>query len=204
MVNKSRLESCVDYLYNKGFSNKLLFEATNAVRKVAGEIECMKNGEYWRSRFSDRLDKCLNESLMVMCCDPECDTRNIKYLKTLIEDYREMHDMPEIEIAVPENQVVAPSLQNELDDEIANKGAEDDLVNEVPTQGEFDVEDEILNTTHVGEYVSFAALAEEMAENKQDEIRILDAMKELVRQGYLEVTQREPYNGTIQMCLRVR
>lgn len=199
MANQSsRQDHCINYLYNKGFSDKKLFEAVDAVRKVAGEIECMKNGEYWRSKFSDRTYRTLNESLMSMYCDPECDSRDIRYIKTLIEHYREMHDMPDIEIEIPENQVVAPSLQKELEDQHSDI----EFCEENPE--ECDVEDEILNTTRVGEYISLAALCDEMAECKEDEIRLLDALKELVRRGHLEVTQREPYNGTIQMCVRIR
>lgn len=194
MLRSSRQDKCIEYLYNNGFSNKLLFEAVNAVRKVSGEIECAKNGEFWKSKFSDRLDKCLNESLMVMCCDPECDSRNIQFMRSLIEHYHEMHDMPEIEIHVPENQVVAPSLQREVGDFCVDSESEDDC----------DVEDEILRTTGIGEYISFGSLVEEMAECAEDETRILDALKELVRRGHLEVTERDPYNGTISMCIRVK
>lgn len=196
MINSStqstRLDICISYLYNKALSDKNLFESINAIRKASGEVACMQNGQYWKSTYSDKVNRKMNEALTAMYCDPNCDTRNIQHLKTLIENYREMHNMPEVEVDVPQVQVVAPSLQHEIG--VYNQDEVDDCA----------VEDTILDMVEVGEYVSYKALCDEMAENDDDKNCIMDGLKELVRQGYLEVRQREPYNGSIEMVMRVK
>lgn len=152
----------------------------------------MQNGQYWKSTYSDKVNRKMNEALTAMYCDPNCDTRNIQHLKTLIENYREMHNMPEVEVDVPQVQVVAPSLQHEIG--VYDQDEVDDC----------EVENAILDMVEVGEYVSYKALCDEMAENDDDKNCIMDGLKELVRQGYLEVRQREPYNGSIEMVMRVK
>lgn len=196
MINSStqstRLDICISYLYNKALSDKNLFESINAIRKASGEVACMQNGQYWKSTYSDKVNRKMNEALTAMYCDPNCDTRNIQHLKTLIENYREMHNMPEVEVDVPQVQVVAPSLQHEIG--VYDQDEVDDC----------DIENAILDMVEVGEYVSYKALCDEMAENDDDKNCIMDGLKELVRQGYLEVRQREPYNGSIEMVMRVK
>lgn len=198
MINQTsqsrRLDICLDYLYNKALGDKNLYESISAVRKAAGEVACAQNGQFWKSRYSDVVNRKLNEALTAMCCDPNCDTRNIQHIKTLIENYREMHNMPEVELDTPQVQVVAPSLQ----DELAGGEYDYDEVNDC------DVENTILDLVEVGEYISFKAVVDELGETEDDKACLMDAMKELVRQGYLEVTQREPYNGYIEMALRIK
>ena len=199
MVNSStqstRLDICLEYLYNKALGDKNLFESISAIRKAAGEVACMQNGQFWKSVYSDKINRKLNEALTAMCCDPNCDTRNIQHLKSLIEDYREMHNMPEMEIEIPQAQVVAPSLQDELTV---------DTPYDIEEVDNCDVEDAILDLVHVGEYISFKAIADELGESEEDRVCLMDGVKELVRQGYFEVTQREPYNGGIEMVLRIQ
>ena len=196
MINSStqstRLDICLSYLYNKALSDKNLFESINAIRKASGEVACMQNGQYWKSTYSDKINRRMNEALTAMYCDPNCDTRNIQHLKTLIENYREMHDMPKVELDTPQVQVVAPSLQHEIG--VYDQNEMDDC----------DVENSILDMVEVGGYISYKSICDEMAENDNDKICIMDALKELIRQGYLEVRQREPYNGSVEIVMRVK
>lgn len=198
MINQSaqtkRLDICLDYLYNKALGDKNLFESISAIRKAAGEVACAQNGQYWRSKYSESVNRKLNEALYTMCCDPDCDTRNIQHIKTLIENYREMHNMPEVDLDVPQIQIVAPQLQ----DELVNDEYDCEEINDC------DVENTILDLVDVGEYISFKSVVDELGETEDDKVCLMDAMKELVRQGYLEVTQREPYNGYIEMALRIK
>ena len=197
MVNSSaqtsRLDVCLAYLYDKALGDKNLFESINAIRKAAGEVACVQKGQTWRSIYSDKVNRKMNEALIAMCSDPDCDTRNIQHLKTLIENYREMHNMPEVEIDVPQVQVVAPSLQDELTP----------VEYDIDEVNDCDVEDTILDLVDVGEYISFKSIVDELGETDDDKTCLMDAVKELVRQGYFEVTQREPYNGSIEMVLRI-
>lgn len=193
-MQSKRLDICLDYLYNKALGDKKLFESISAIRKAAGEVACFQNGQSWRSSYSDYVNKRMNEALTVMCCDRDCDTRNIQHIKSLIENYREMHDMPEVELDVPQVQVVAPSLQ----DEITNDQYDCEEINDC------DVESTILDLAEVGQYISFKSIMDELGESDDDKVCLMDGLKELVRQGYLEVTQREPYNGSIEMCLRIK
>ena len=191
-TQSSRLDKCLDYLYNKALADKNLFESIGAIRKASGEVACMQSGQYWKSTYSDRINRMMNEALTAMYCDPSCDSRNIQHLKSLIEDYRAMHNMPEVELDVPQVQVVAPHLQDEINSYDCNEI--DDC----------DIEDNILDLVQVGEYISFANLCAEMAECEEDKACLMDSLKELVRQGYFEVRQREPYNGSIEMVMRVK
>lgn len=197
MVNSStqstRLDTCISYLYNKALADKNLFESINAIRKASGEVACMHNGQYWKSTYSDRVNRKMNEALTTMYCDPNCDSRNIAHLKALIEDYREMHNMPEVELDVPRAQVVAPSLQGEMVDGQYEVEVDD-----------CDVEDAILDLVQVGEYISYQSLCEEMAENANDKECLMDSLRSLVQQGYFEVRNRDPYNGRIELVMRVR
>lgn len=191
-AQSSRLDTCLSYLYNKALADKNLFESISAIRKASGEVACMRNGQYWKSVYSDKINRRMNEALTTMYCDPNCDSHNIQHLKSLIEDYRAMHNMPEVELDVPQVQVVAPKLQDEINSYDCNEV--DDC----------DIEDNILDLVQVGEYISFANLCDEMAECEEDKVCLMDSLKELVRQGYFEVRQREPYNGSIEMVMRVK
>lgn len=198
MINSSaqtkRLDICLDYLYNKALGDKNLYESISAIRKAAGEVACAQAGQFWKSRYSDSVNRKLNEALTAMCCDPNCDTRNIQHIKSLIENYHEIHNIPEVELETPQVQVVAPSLQSELSDTAYNC---EEVTN-------CDVEKTILDLIEVGEYVSFKSIFDQLGETEDDKTCLMDGLKELVRQGYLEVTQREPYNGSIEMCLRIK
>ena len=197
MINSStestRLDTCIAYLYNKALADKNLFESISAIRKASGEVACVQAGQYWKSTYSDRVNRKMNEALTTMYCDPKCDPKNITHLKSLIETYREIHNMPEVELDVPRVQVVAPSLQDEIVD--------DEYEDEVD---DCDVEDAILDQVQIGEYISYKELCNGMAENEKDKECLMDSLRSLVEQGYLEVRSRDPYNGRIELVMRVR
>lgn len=86
-------------------------------------------------------------------------------------------------------------------DVVVNIGEDDYNAEEVDDSA---VEDCILGMVDRGGYISYDAICDEMAECAEDEAQIMDALKELVRQGHFEVTSRDPYNGQIAMVLKIR
>lgn len=93
-----------------------------------------------------------------------------------------------------------PAVYQGADVEIA---IDDDAYNAAEVDDDT-IEDCILSMVSRGGYISYKAICDEMAEDEEDKVQILDALKELVRQGHFEVTARDPYNGQIDMVLKVR
>lgn len=221
---QTRLDKCVAYL-----QNKQLFECAKAIEKAAGQVHCYQRQIPTYSKYSNEMNARLVESLWAMNSDPHCDTRNIKHTRSLIEAWREMNGMSPDNYDLPPEEETHSIMQDvdddtyideydsyddeEYEDEYDEPGAYEgaDIVIDIDPEAydaeEMDdtsVEDCILSMVDRGGYLSYEAICDEMAECDEDEVTILDALKELVRQGYFEVTSRNPYTGQIDMVLKIR
>lgn len=214
---QTRLSKCVSYL-----QQCQLYECANAVAKAAGQVNCYQHGTPVREMFSQKVNSSLCKALFAMNSDPNCDTRNIKHVRSLIEAYRDMNGMPTNNYDLPE----AP-VDDEYDeyDDVEDAGldftddGEADFEVEIETDGEMlggadeydieevddvDVEECILGMVQRGGYLTYDDICSQMAECREDEVQIMDALKELVRQGYFEVSARNPYTGEIDMVQAIR
>lgn len=223
---QTRLSKCVSYL-----QQRQLYECANAIQKAAGQVNCYQNNQLRGRSFSQLVNSKLCEALLVMNCDPHCDTRNTQHVRTLIENYREMNGMPSRDYDLPEMPVHTPAVveieydQNDEFDspedagldfeehdyepedmDMADDYVEDEGVGEYDIEevDDCDVEDCIKDMVDRGGYISYDQICDEMAECEEDEAQIMDALKELVRAGYFEVTSRNPYTGQIDMVLKIR
>lgn len=219
---QTRLSKCVSYL-----QQCQLYECANAVSKAAGQVNCFQHGVPVREMFSQRVNSCLCKALFAMNSDPNCDTRNIKHVRTLIEAYRDMNGMPTNNYDLPEAPVDDEydevedagldftddgeadfEVEIETGDEMIG-GAEDvtyDASDEYDIEevDDVDVEECILGMVQRGGYLTYDDICSQMAECREDEVQIMDALKELVRQGYFEVSARNPYTGEIDMVQAIR
>lgn len=168
-----------------------------------------------------------------MNSDPNCDTRNIKHVRSLIEAYRDMNGMPTNNYDLPEAPEDDEYEDYEEYDDVEDAGldftddGEADFEVEIETDGEMlggtedamydgsdgydieevdniDVEECILGMVQRGGYLTYDDICSQMAECREDEVQIMDALKELVRQGYFEVSARNPYTGQIDMVQAIR
>lgn len=212
---QTRLSKCVSYL-----QQRQLYECANAIQKAAGQVNCYQNNQLRGRSFSQLVNSKLCEALLVMNCDPHCDTRNTQHVRTLIENYREMNGMPPHSYDLPEMPVHTPAvveIEYEQDDnydypedaglDFEDHGYEDEDVEvdyDIEEVDDCDVEDCIKDMVSRGGYLSYKQICDEMAECEEDEIQIMDALKELVRAGYFEVTSRNPYTGQIDMVMCIR
>lgn len=215
---QTRLSKCVSYL-----QQRQLYECANAVQKAAGQVNCFQNNQSRGRTFSQLVNSKLCEALLVMNCDPHCDTRNTQHVRTLIENYREMNGMPSHNYDLPAKPVHAPvAVEVEYADDdfdqyddagldYSDHGYEDaEYIENEPVEYDIEevddctVEDCIKDMVDRGGYLSYEQICDEMAECEEDETQIMDALKELVRQGYFEVTSRNPYTGQIDMVLKLR
>lgn len=198
---ETRLQSIVNYLlenYRPDYAN--------AVERAASEVTLALQNEAYTQKFSRKLNKQLTEALIMMNCDNDCSTKQLAHLRKLIESYHEIHgldgedyyagnDIDDAEVVY--GQVPTPEVPEEED--WMPQGEE-----------EYDMEEEcggdlcdcILDTVEIGEVRTIDAIAHEV--NEEDTLAVLDAVRELVKDGYFEVREREPYNGYISSVLRVR
>lgn len=220
---QTRLSKCVSYL-----QQRQLYECANAIQKAAGQVNCYQNNQSRGRTFSQLVNSKLCEALLVMHCDPHCDTRNIQHVRTLIENYREINGMPSHNYDLPEVPVHAPmaieveyadddddydryedaglDYEDHCDDYDCEEYYEEDgpMQYDIEEVDDESVEDCIKDMVDRGGYLSYEQICDEMAECEEDETQIMDALKELVRQGYFEVTSRNPYTGQIDMVLKIR
>lgn len=118
------------------------------------------------------------------------------------EEYDEFEDGyedgTEMEFEVPaDGEDVVIGL--ETDGVIEDEGEYD--INEVDDET---VEECILGMVERGGYLSYEDICSQMAECREDEEQIMNALKELVRRGDFEVTSRNPYTGEIDMVMALR
>lgn len=200
------LQKIVDYL-----NENYLPDCANAVEKAGHEVALAQQGECYIQRFNRNVNKHLTEALIALNYDYEkgCPSSYLKHLRKLIEAYHEIHGLPTDDfyggndIEAADEVAYGQVAPEETDDWMPTDGEEYDV--EEGCEEGCDMEEHILNCINVGEIRSVSSLCNVISRQTgvDDPIAILDAVKELVRQGHFEVREREPYNGTIASVMRV-
>lgn len=199
---ETRLQQVVNYLIENYHS-----DCAQAVERAAAEVTLAQQNEAYIQKFNRMVNKRLSEALIIMNCDKDCPTGNLRHVRKLIEAYHEIHGLDtddyyggnDIEDA--ETMYGVAEVEVDGDEDWMPAGDEEYDMEEGACE-DGDLEDCILNSVGVGEVRKLDALCNSLGD--ADPLTVLDVVRELVRDGRFEVQEREPYNGYITAVLRVR
>lgn len=224
MVYKNKIQESINEAVHY-LNQSSCYEAADAVRSAAGLVLAYENGDILTHPYSKKVNRHLCESLFIMNSDPNCNQNHIRLVRKLIEGYREMNGMPidtfADDVVLMDLPIEADITFTELADDIAPKEPGDTwggTYNEYMAD-EIDPADDlnqfIIDNTEIGEEYVIEDICDEVLKvsgNRDQNYKVYDstqsdvltAIKNLIADGFFEVTERDEFNGSVSVVIRVK
>lgn len=230
MVYKDKIQESINeavYYLNQASC----YNAADAVRSAAGQVLAYENGDILTHPYSKKVNRHLCESLFIMNSDPNCNPNHIRLVRRLIEGYREMNGMPtdtfeddvvlmdipvEAEISFGDvASSVAPTepgetwggTYNEYISDESDCGLNQFIIDNTEIGEEYAIEDIIEEVLHSTKYCEGGASHCDPHDYKAYDATqsdVITAIKSLIADGFYEVTERDEYNGSVAVIIRVK
>lgn len=195
----SKMEKAINDVVTYFYNNHKQFYAT-AIQNAQGRVRLFESCGHPYREYRQSINRGLCEALFFMNSDPECNPTNIRFVRQLLESYRNMNGLSTDDFATDMGEdLVADVRKGVTFEETIN----DDSIREF-----------ICANTEIGEEY----LVEEIIDSVKEEFfpdasfmdnftiveNIMSEIKLLVKCEIFEVSEREDINGSIYALIRLK